>query len=192
MEKILYDSRGSTDKYNHMSSISEYDFVTSEVTELDQLLGTIPAARVLDRFGLESRLAKAKSESAIPPLPTPDPFDVRTRLNELSRLEDGWLDGEGKAPPPDGLQWLAECFDRYFLGELQLPSLCATEDGEIYAEWVLDPLNLSLEINLENHRGYWHATNFTDGSFTEKDIDLNQPDSWNWLCEQLKRNGGVA
>ena len=140
---------------------------------------------------LTPRLSSGCFES-VDDVATLDPLDVSTRLDELSRLDDGWLDGEGKAPSQSGLQWLTECFDRFFLDELQLPYLCPTEDGGICAEWLLEPLNLSLEIDLENRRGYWHVVDFTNKSFTEKDIDLNLPDSWSWLCEQLKQKGGAS
>lgn len=146
--------------------------------------------RSVGRFTQDGKLLGMESVDDIAAL---DPLDVGARLDELSQLEDGWLDGEGKAPSPDGIQWLAESFDRYFPDELRLPYLCATEDGGICAEWPLNPFNLSLEINLENHSAYWHAMDFTNDTFTEKeDIDLNLPASWNWLCEQLKQNGGVS
>ena len=146
--------------------------------------------RGVGRFSQDGKLLEMVSVDDLAAL---DPLDVGARLDELSQLQDGWLDGEGKAPPPKGIKWLADCFDRYFLDELQLPYLCPTEDGGICAEWPLDPLNLSLEINLESHRGYWHAMDFTNDTFIEKeDIDLNQPASWNWLCEQLERKGGVS
>ncbi len=123
---------------------------------------------------------------------TEHPLDVGERLEELGRLANGWLDGEGKVPPHDGLKWLANSFGRYFPDELQLPYLCPTEEGEICAEWPLGTTRISLEINLENHCGYWHAMNVTDNSFMEKDLDLDEVESWNWFCEQLKQNGGVS
>jgi len=146
--------------------------------------------RGIGRFSQDGKLLEMVSVDDIAAL---DPLDVGARLDELSRLEDGWLDGEGKAPSPKDIKWLADSFDRYFHDELPLPYLCPTEDGGICAEWPLDPLNLSLEIDLENHRGYWHAMDFTNDTFTDKeDIDLNQPASWNWLCEQLEQKRGVS
>ena len=140
---------------------------------------------------LQSRLSGGRAQR-VDDFAVLDPLDVGSRLDELSRLEDGWLNGEGKALSPDGLRWLAECFDRYFSEELQLPCLCPTVDGGIYAEWLLEPLNLSLEIDLESHRAHWHAMDFSDDSYTEENIDLNRLGSWNWLCEQIRQNGGVS
>ena len=101
-----------------------------------------------DRFLRGGKSLEAKCDDTIAPF---NPLDVTARLNELSRLEDGWLDGEGKALPIDGIKWLTECFDLYFLSGLQSPYLFPTEDGGICAEWSLVPLSVSLEIDLVTH-----------------------------------------
>ncbi len=160
---------------------------------LDAIRGPQDKVRVqvkgIGRFSHDGKLQEVESIDDIAIL---DPLDVGMRLEELSRLADGWLDGEGKAPSQDGLKWLTEYFDRYYSGELQLPYLCPTEEGGICAEWPLDAANISLEINLENRHGDWHAMDVANNSFTEKDLDLSEVDSWNWLCEQIKRKGGVS
>ena len=47
-----------------MCSISEYDFVASEITELEQILDTLSADRVLDRMNMEHRLQSLRKELA--------------------------------------------------------------------------------------------------------------------------------
>ncbi len=63
-----------------------------------------------------------------------DPNDVPARLEEMSLLKDGWLDGEGKAPTPACVNWVAEVLEN-FPDELPLPLLFPTEEGNIQAEW---------------------------------------------------------
>jgi len=65
-----------------MSSISEYDFVASEITELEQLLDTISVDRVLDRSGLETRLRKARAS-----LTTLSPPELPTPVNEAQFVQ---------------------------------------------------------------------------------------------------------
>jgi hypothetical protein len=114
-----------------------------------------------------------------------EPLDIAKRLNELSQLEHGWLDGDGKALDTKELQWLTACFDRFFWSGVPLPYLCPTIEGGIFAEWVSETKDNSLEINLNQHTGHWHSLNHQDQTFTEQDLDLNSNDSWNWLCEQI-------
>jgi len=47
--------------------INETLFITSEITELESLLASIPAADIIDRMSLEARLKKAKAELATMP-----------------------------------------------------------------------------------------------------------------------------
>jgi hypothetical protein len=142
--------------------------------------------------GIVSRREQVQKFESLESIETLDPLDIFVQIETLRNLEDGWLDGEGKAPPLDGIKWFTECFDQYYWHELRLPYLYPTEDGGICAEWVIEPLDMSLDIDLTTRRGYWHVTDFTTRCFEERDIDLNQPDSWNWLCEQIKQNGGTA
>ena len=120
-----------------------------------------------------------------------DPLDVVTRLEELRQLEDGWLDGDGQALPPEGLEWLINCFGQFFSGDTPFPYICPTEEGGVCLEWPFDTKNFSLEIDLDRRLGYWHTLNEADNSYEEKEIDLNLPESWYWFCEQVKQ-GGVS
>lgn len=58
------------------------------------------------------------------------------RLKELSELEDGWLDGEGKNISPQVLD-LAEKILKQLIVDLNVPTphLYPTEEGGISAEW---------------------------------------------------------
>ena len=76
-----------------------------------------------------------------------DPLDVPSRLCELRRLKNGWLDGEGVAPAPEFLDWLAGTFDRLYPDELPLPHIYPTVEGGVQAEWSLSSHEVSLSID---------------------------------------------
>ena len=51
-----------------------------------------------------------------------DPLDVPARLDELRGMQDGWLEGDGKAPPHSGLDWLSGAFaKRGYPDDIPLP-----------------------------------------------------------------------
>ncbi len=67
----------------------EYSFTASEITQLEYILNITPENRVVERIGLEHRLAKAKQRLEGVPVPKP-PRPVR-----LSFLGRPVVDGEG-------------------------------------------------------------------------------------------------
>ncbi|MGL4942469.1 MAG: hypothetical protein ACRC46_04675 [Thermoguttaceae bacterium] len=120
-----------------------------------------------------------------------EPLDVHSRLEDLKVLQDGWLDGDGKALDADGITWCANCFSRFYTVDVPFPLFCPTVEGGVYAEWSFDKIDISLEIDLENRVGHWHSLNVEDQTYTEKDLNLNLPESWTWLCNKLVESVGV-
>jgi len=117
----------------------------------------------------------------------PDPLNTTVRLEELARLEDGWLDGKGRAPAKNGLDWLANSFDTRFDASLPLPWLYPTAEGGVQAEWSLNDWEVSLEIDLETQQGIYQALNLKDNSCNESTLFLGKADGWNRLNEALKQ-----
>ena len=123
----------------------------------------------------------------------PNALDVPTRLEELRALKNGWLEGEGKAPPADGLDWLTNAFGQRYPEDLVLPHLYPTGEGGVQAEWTFKPFEVSLEIDLMTHMGRWHSLDLATGNDEAAEIDLNDNGSWIWLANQVKRMaGGLA
>lgn len=116
--------------------------------------------------------------------------DVAARLNELRTLKDGWLDGKGKAPASRGLDWLAAALQKQFPGDLTRPYLYPTTEGGIQAEWSLPPHELTLEINLASHAGYWHLLDVRSGNDQERQVNLDCDADWQWLAAQIRNLGG--
>ena len=94
-----------------------------------------------------------KSVNTVDSMDPIDPLDPTVRLDELRNLKDGWLEGHGKAPSSDGLDWLAEFFQDSYPADLPLPYLYPMEDGGISAEWEVGDKEIDVEIDLDNRRG---------------------------------------
>ena len=120
-----------------------------------------------------------------------DPLDVPTRLAELKDMRDGWLEGEGKAPDRDGLEWLADSFDRHYPKGIALPHAYPTPKGGIEMEWMTaGDMSLSLEIDLSQRTAYWLFFEDASGdSYQERELDLDDgaADAWRWIAEQVRQ-----
>lgn len=122
--------------------------------------------------------------SKLPPL---DPLDVPARLDELRHMEDGWLDGGGKAPSHQGLDWLSDSFQRNFPDELPLPYLYPTPEGGIEAEWSLGKHSVILEFHLDTHQGDWlqFSKKSEDEGYPPHSLDLDKIEEWHWLATAI-------
>ncbi len=115
-----------------------------------------------------------------------DPLDIRGRLDELRRLEDGWLDGVGMAPGSDELEWLAAGFDRHYPDDLPLPYLYPTVEGGVRAEWSLSDFEISLEVNLVTHRADWHRLNQETHTDDTRELELDNENDWTWIASEVQ------
>ena len=114
--------------------------------------------------------------------------DVIGRLDELRSIQDGWLDGNGKAPDHAGLDWLALKFE-LSPERLLPPFIYPTSEGGIQAEWSLENYEVSLEIDLSVYTGEWSCLNVSTGESSTELLDLNSSDAWTWLTQELERLG---
>jgi hypothetical protein len=105
-----------------------------------------------------------------------DPRDVDLRLDELSELKDGWLNGEGIAPSIPHLENLKRAFELYFDSELPLPYLYPTPEGGIQAEWSLGDWEISLGMSRDSVFGEYYALNIKDDSISDKSQKIEQLD----------------
>jgi len=121
---------------------------------------------------------------------TEDHFAIGVRLDELRLLKDGWLEGEGKAPSAEGLDWLERACDLHYPDNAALPHLYPTPAGDVSAEWSNSRWNLSLEIHLDDKRGTWHELNLENDRDETRELDLEDDSAWTWLIEKLKETLG--
>jgi hypothetical protein len=144
-------------------------------------------ARVLlqgiGKYNRQNRLLRLESVQHIALLA---PLDISARLDELRELKDGWFEGKGVAPSPDGLNWLAALFDRVFPDDLPLPYLYPTAEGGIQAEWSISSKELSLEVDLSAHRGAWHWLDLDTDEDDSRELDLNDAAAFEWIIAEIR------
>ena len=137
-------------------------------------------------IGRFSRVDQLIGFDSVEHLSVLDPLDFGAQLDELRLLQDGWLDGDGKAPSSDGLEWLNEAFECNYPDEIPLPHLYPTETGGVQAEWSLKPNEISLDLNLETHVGEWHALNLTSDDISERTLNFDDDADWRWLVNRIR------
>lgn len=105
-------------------------------------------------------------------------LDISARIDDMRLLKDGWLEGQGKAPSKEGLDWLAQAFDNYYPSDLPLPYLYPTEPGGVQVEWSLGRNEITLEIDLVEHSGHFHALQMEDDTEETSRFDLGSEICW--------------
>ena len=114
-------------------------------------------------------------------------LDITSQLDELRSLEDGWLEGGGMSPPEEGLDWLAQSFERHYPTELPRPYLYPTEEGGVQAEWVFGVIDIEVRIDLSTRRA---AYLWLDESTEEvRELDLADGADWGWLASIVREHG---
>lgn len=121
-----------------------------------------------------------------------DPLDVTSRLDELRRLRDGWLEGVGRAPAAEGLDWLASAFDAFYPDDAPLPYLYPTEEGGVRAEWAAGDVEASAQIDLAAKQAQWHELNLGTDEVSSRALDLSARSDWGWLVDRLRALSGAA
>ncbi len=115
-----------------------------------------------------------------------DPLNIRCRLDELRRLEDGWLEGDGTVLGSDELEWLATCFDHHYPDDLPLPYLYPTTEGGVRVEWSLSDSEISLDVNLVTRRADWHRLDLKTDSDYVRELDLDNENDWGWIVSKVR------
>jgi hypothetical protein len=131
-----------------------------------------------------------------------DALDIAVQLDTLRTLKNGWADGlqpaqdwgngYGTAPNHEGLDWLAGQFKRFYASSLPRPYLYPTPLGGVQAEWLEEPYDASLEIDLESHSAEWHCLNLGTKISTVEDLNLDKAEAWEWLSTEVKSLGSAT
>ncbi|WP_295577723.1 hypothetical protein [uncultured Lamprocystis sp.] len=151
--------------------------------------GTRVQVRGIGRFNRNERLQGLAEVEHIGIL---DANDVAARLDDLRGLKNGWLDGRGFAPSPQGLDWLARCFGSHYPDLLPPPYLYPTAEGGVQAEWSLGTHEISLEIDLDRRAGEWHSLDTGTHVDDWKELDLAQPVAWAMITAEIEQQQGLA
>ena len=115
-------------------------------------------------------------------------------LNRLASTEDGWNGRGGKAPDKSGLCWLAQQTTLLAIlsGEHDLysnqfapPIITPTHEGGAEAMWRQGNHHATLEIDLENRTGYYHASDTASEGWSEQDYNLESDSDLGDLIHRL-------
>ena len=136
-------------------------------------------------IGRVSRAEQLLGFASIEHLSVIDNLDIGAQVDDLRLIEDGWLEGAGRAPSGTGLDWLLDVFDQHYPDEVPLPYLYPTETGGVQAEWSLGSREATLDVDLETHAGEWHVLDMQSGDAHERVLDCGSDEDWNWLVEQI-------
>jgi hypothetical protein len=141
------------------------------------------------------------SAFSIVPLIPPEPIyrestrvslDIATRFLELETLEDGWLDGQGKALSREGLDWLAGMIRKLYPDTLPPPFVYAMPDGRLQLEWSFKCREISLEVDLATKAGEWHSLDVDTGTEEAKTFDLATEPDWSRVVDRLRTAAGAT
>lgn len=100
-------------------------------------------------------------------------------FDELRSMEDGWYDGQGKAPNKDKIDFIASKMISHYPEKLPIPAIVPTPEGNLLFEWDSN-CNPSLDILMPDLTAEYHA--FKDGSSDiEQTLHLSLPDEWDRL-----------
>jgi hypothetical protein len=117
-----------------------------------------------------------------------DPLDVPARLEELTQLVQGWLDGEqGEPIAEDKAQWLGDKFDQYYDSEnLPLPATFPTPEGNIQFEWSIKNHEIAASVDLNTMQADFYVVNTQNQNDTTEILDLNTDEAWLRLNQLIR------
>jgi hypothetical protein len=162
-------------------------------TILDAFNGYQEKRKVLIQgVGVVNRTGRLMRFDSIEHVNELDPLDVGARLDELRLLEDGWMEGGGRAPSKDGLAWLEDAFKLRYPEDTKNPHLYPTPEGDLRAEWSNDRWDISLVIRLSDKSGMWHALDLQSDAEETRDLNLDDNSSWTWIVERVRNTVGGA
>lgn len=157
-------------------------------------VGTIKTAGVLvevagvGTFDARDRLVKINTITELTRLSDALEPDVDSRLVDLRELEDGWLDGQGSAPPAGAIDRLERILEE-MLSEYRLrtPYLYPTPEGGIQAEWPFEQFEVSAAFDFEADEVYLHVASSRGRFSEEKTVAIGDLDK---IAEFVQRFGG--
>ena len=116
------------------------------------------------------------------------PQKVIDNLIDLSKLKDGWYDGDGIAPSGNDIQWLVTEFIEHFSNGDEMPVCFPMICGGIFMEWCNREYDLTCEVYRETKKAYIHYLGITNDTDNGIDVDLSVPEGWKTLKSFIKKS----
>ncbi len=115
-------------------------------------------------------------------------INIKSQLDELRVLKDGWYDGRGFAPSPAGLDWLSDSLVAHYSGDITPPRIYPVPEGGVRFEWMFGRRDISLEIDLHERSGEWHSLDLDSNDEETRSLNLDDKADWDWMAEHLLRS----
>ena len=113
--------------------------------------------------------------------------DIREQISNLGNLQDGWLDGTGKACDPRGLANLAEQLVSHYPFDAPELRLYPTGDGNVQAEWWIGNHNAVLEVYLDGTTpAEWSDFDFQTKVENVRPVNISDEQDWEWVVQRLQ------
>jgi hypothetical protein len=161
----------------------QLDILQSALVEMER--GRKVLAKGVATFNATDKLVKIDTlEEAV----TLDFLDVASRLEELTQLAQGWLDGEqGELLDIEAAKWLGEKFDQYYDSDnLPLPATFPTPDGNIQFEWSINDHEVSVAVDLTSKLADFYALNIQNQKEMAESLALKADEAWVRLNQLIR------
>ena len=113
--------------------------------------------------------------------------DIREQISNLGNLQDGWLNGTGKACDPNGLANLAEQLVGHCPPAAPELRLYPTGDGGVQAEWWIGNYHAVLDVFLDGTTlAEWSVCNLQTMVEDGRPVNINDEQDWKWLVQRLQ------
>lgn len=120
-------------------------------------------------FDSEDHLIRFVSINDVTALEPEDLDNLDRRLNELSSMDAGWLDGEGESPSKDALDRAGRLLGDLLTFEVPRPRVFPTPEGAVQAEWTMGEHEISVTFEPDG-RIHAIAVNVASGHTEEPDL----------------------
>lgn len=131
-------------------------------------------------FDVNDRLCSVTEIEQLDCLPH---YPLVTKIDALTLLSNGWLEGRGVAPSAANLDWLSSETAANFPDTLEYPSIAPIEDGNVSFEWIQPHARVELEVNFADKQLELYATNLTTDEFVEQTFTHEQ---WRAAFERVR------
>lgn len=126
----------------------------------------------IGQFDVNDRLTAITAIEQLELLPH---LELVSGIEALMDLQDGWLEGGGKAPHKPFLTTLTNEVVRAFPAELEYPAVVPTEDGNVVFEWIRPWARIELEVSFTDNRLELYASSLKTNQFVEESYSM---DNW--------------
>jgi len=139
------------------------------------------AVKFTGTYNSADALQKVKEVNEVEPLPN---YELAARFDEITTLEEGWHDGDGRSLATEAMQGIAEKITATYPDSLPLPYIYPTQDGTLLLEWeVSDSPSLEFDADLSQAR-YCDLSMEDDA---ERLFELSNEEGWKALFEFLEK-----